>query len=765
MDGLAKLRGWIGKSVARRLAIPGVILLLLIAVQAVLSSGSAMLLVGRLEDSSEHSNASMQLSARLLEAAQQLSDHARETVAATEDEPRRQAIAEFNDAKARLGEVVDEISTKLSGNPQLQQAVSEGVSTFVVSGVKATRLAERGRIADAQRELQVTFDPHLLAYVIATVTALNQTSSESLSGVLTAGRRDFWIALGVNLVLAAIAALAAFWAFRAIRGSVIEPVRYAAHSARRLATGDYEAVRVSDRPDECGELVRAMGELCQQLIERRTAAESAAAAAVVAMRVRSGLDLASSRVLITDADGRVIYANAAAETLMTRIQPRTHLVGRPLDELLAAAHANEGALSGESGATRLHFVAPGGDIVVDVVVSSIATDSGEVLGRVAEWVERTQEVRAQREVAAVVHAASRGDFTQRIPVQGKSGYWGELASSLNQLTETFHSALHAISLQLAALAQGELNEGASHRYEGLLAKVFDDLAASRAQLAKMVAQIRNGSENVSSVASTINTGNETLYDHGESLTRSIGEAMATMRELTLAVRHSADNALAVGKLAAETRDAAVRGGSAVGNVVKSMSEVAATSARVVAVVAVIDEIAFRTNLLALNAAVEAAHAGDQGRGFAVVASEVRALSARCTVSAREIKQLIDASNDTVRHGTDLVASAGRTIEDVVGRVATMAGVVSEIARDAQAQCGEIEAVARKITQVEVSNRENGSLLEQARESARELQLLAGELGGAVGRFHIDASGAGAVGVRSDLPDLAAQAVLIRERSR
>jgi methyl-accepting chemotaxis protein len=446
-------------------------------------------------------------------------------------------------------------------------------------------------------------------------------------------------------------------------------------------------------------------------------------------------------VLIADAEGRVIYANTAAETLMTRLQPGMQLVGRALDALLAAAHANEGAVSGESGATRLHFDVPGGAIVVDVVVSCIATDSGEVLGRVAEWVERTQEVRAQREVAAVVHAARRGDFTQRIPVEGKSGYWGELASSLNQLTETFHSALHAISLQLAALAQGELNEGASHRYEGLLAKVFDDLSASRAQLAQMVAQIRNGSENVSSVASTINTGNETLYDQGEALTRSIGEAVATMRELTAAVRHSADDALEVGKLAAETRDAAVRGGSAVGNVVKSMSEVASTSARVVAVVAVIDEIAFRTNLLALNAAVEAAHAGDHGRGFAVVASEVRELSARCTVSAREIKQLIDASNDTVRHGTDLVASAGRTIEDVVGRVTTMAGVVSEIARDAQAQCGEIEAVARKITQVEVSNRENGSLLEQARESARELQLLAGELGGAVGRFHIDGSGA------------------------
>src|SRR5688572_19461970 len=181
MKQLAQLRSWIGQSVSRRLAIPGLVLILLLLVQAVLSSGSAVLLVGRLETANANSNAGMTLTQRLLQAAQELSNHARQTVEAPDEAARNASAEAFNTSKARLGEVVDEISTELSADPQLQQAVSEGVSTFVVSGVKATRLAQRGRIADAQRELQNTFDPNLLAYVIATVTALNKTSAASLA--------------------------------------------------------------------------------------------------------------------------------------------------------------------------------------------------------------------------------------------------------------------------------------------------------------------------------------------------------------------------------------------------------------------------------------------------------------------------------------------------------------------------------------------------------------------------------------------------------
>jgi methyl-accepting chemotaxis protein len=88
----------------------------------------------------------------------------------------------------------------------------------------------------------------------------------------------------------------------------------------------------------------------------------------------------------------------------------------------------------------------------------------------------------------------------------------------------------------------------------------------------------------------------------------------------------------------------------------------------IGVITVIDGIAFQTNILALNAAVEAAHAGDHGRGFAVVASEVRSLAARSADAARQIKQLIGSSAETIHAGACLVSGAGKAMNQLVGSV-------------------------------------------------------------------------------------------------
>jgi methyl-accepting chemotaxis protein len=139
-------------------------------------------------------------------------------------------------------------------------------------------------------------------------------------------------------------------------------------------------------------------------------------------------------------------------------------------------------------------------------------------------------------------------------------------------------------------------------------------------------------------------------------------------ELTSTVTQNADNAVQANQLVQSASEVAERGGKVVSQVVQTMETINASATRIVDIISVIDGIAFQTNILALNAAVEAARAGEQGRGFAVVASEVRNLAQRSAAAAKEIKELINASVDSIGAGSALVAEAGTTMDQVVTSV-------------------------------------------------------------------------------------------------
>ena len=143
-----------------------------------------------------------------------------------------------------------------------------------------------------------------------------------------------------------------------------------------------------------------------------------------------------------------------------------------------------------------------------------------------------------------------------------------------------------------------------------------------------------------------------------------------MEQMASTVKQNAENAKQANIMANEASAIALKGGAAVSQVVRTMSDINASSKKIVDIISVIDGIAFQTNILALNAAVEAARAGEQGRGFAVVATEVRSLAQRSATAAKEIKQLIGDSVEKVQGGTKQVEAAGETMRSEERRVGT-----------------------------------------------------------------------------------------------
>src|SRR5690606_16486570 len=179
------------------------------------------------------------------------------------------------------------------------------------------------------------------------------------------------------------------------------------------------------------------------------------------------------------------------------------------------------------------------------------------------------------------------------------------------------------------------------------------------------------------------------------------------------VKSNADVAQQAAHLAQAASGAAVKGGEVVGEVVQTMDEINTSSKKIVDIIAVIDSIAFQTNILALNAAVEAARAGEQGRGFAVVASEVRSLAQKSAAAAEDIKQLIDESVSRAQAGSQMVDAAGEAMTGIVTQVQRVTDLISEISAATKEQTTGIAQVNDAVLQLSDVTQQNAALVEQS----------------------------------------------------
>ena len=253
-------------------------------------------------------------------------------------------------------------------------------------------------------------------------------------------------------------------------------------------------------------------------------------------------------------------------------------------------------------------------------------------------------------------------------------------------------------------------------------------------LLDIVTRVRAGTETIATASAEIAAGNLDLSSRTEQQAGSLEETASSMEELTSTVRQNADNARRANTMASEAASIAGQGGAVIAQVVGTMSEINASSRKIVDITSVIDSIAFQTNILALNAAVEAARAGEQGRGFAVVASEVRNLAHRSAAAAKEIKSLIDDSVQKVEAGTSLVDSAGTTMTSIVQSISLVTGIMSEISHASDEQSAGIEQVNAAITEMDQATQQNAALVEQAAAAAGSMQEQAAHLADVVSVF-------------------------------
>ena len=356
---------------------------------------------------------------------------------------------------------------------------------------------------------------------------------------------------------------------------------------------------------------------------------------------------------------------------------------------------------------------------LDTVVADQGQDEMAQLGRSMQRMQQQvlAVIQAQGELAAA-HAA--GHIDHRLQADGFPGAYGRMITESNELVDGHVQVQQRLIEVMGHYARGDLTVSMD-RLPGERARITEAMDATVCQLRSIVCGISQAAASINVAAGEIATGNNELARRTELQAASLEETAASMEELTSTVRQNAEHARQANQLAITAHSVAAAGGEVTCEVVATMTQIEQSSRKIADIIAVIDGIAFQTNILALNAAVEAARAGEQGRGFAVVASEVRSLAQRSAEAAKEIKGLIDDSVDKVALGSEQVRRAGNTMQEIVTSVQRVTAIMGEISAASQEQSAGIEQVNHTVVQMDEATQQNAALVEEASAAARSME--------------------------------------------
>ncbi|CAD5911468.1 Putative methyl-accepting chemotaxis protein sll0041 [Planktothrix tepida] len=301
----------------------------------------------------------------------------------------------------------------------------------------------------------------------------------------------------------------------------------------------------------------------------------------------------------------------------------------------------------------------------------------------------------------------------------------------------------------------------------VLGAVADSFNLTIQNLREIVVQVKQAARQVSKGATDSATFAKDVAGDAFRQAEELAATLNSIQVLTDAIQRVAESSREAEEVARSAAAVATKGGEAVqmtvAGILKIRETVAETSREVKRlgessqeiskIVAIISQIASRTNLLALNASIEAARAGEAGKGFAIVADEVRQLADKSAKSLKDIEQIvmqIQSQTNTVMmamsqghqqviEGTRLAEQAKRALDDIIQVTNRIDVLVRSITADTVEQNETARAVAQVMRAVEHSAQETSQEAQGVSSALTKLVGVARDLLTSVERFRVDAS--------------------------
>jgi methyl-accepting chemotaxis protein len=276
------------------------------------------------------------------------------------------------------------------------------------------------------------------------------------------------------------------------------------------------------------------------------------------------------------------------------------------------------------------------------------------------------------------------------------------------------------------ISAGDLTKSINVDRGDEIGRLLSAMAKMTGKLNEMIGEVRMGAGSVSTAATQVASSASVVSQGTSEQAAAVEQVTSSMEEMSASVTQNAENSRKMEQMARKGAQDAGQSGQAVQEGVTAMKLIAEK-------IAVIEEIAYQTNMLALNAAIEAARAGEHGRGFAVVAAEVRNLAERCRTAAQEIGGLAAAN-------VQVAERSGGLLSELVPSIQKTADLVQEVAATSREQAAGVSQINGAISQVGLVTQRNAAGAEQLSSTAEELASQAEALQDMISFFRVSSVG-------------------------
>lgn len=242
-------------------------------------------------------------------------------------------------------------------------------------------------------------------------------------------------------------------------------------------------------------------------------------------------------------------------------------------------------------------------------------------------------------------------------------------------------------------------------------------------LARIMKDITMGAENIVQGSAQISDASQMLSQGASEQAASAEEVSAAIEQMSANIQQNAENAKHGDMVFSKA-------GVRMHEMASSSKETLGAIRNITDKIAIINDIAYQTNILALNAAVEASRAGDQGRGFAVVASEVRKLAERSKSAA---DQIISLSHSTLK----TTENTEKLAEELATEFEKSSRMIKEIAASSNELTTGADQINTAVQQMNQVTQQNAAASEELATSAEEFSSQAEQLKEAVSFFTFD----------------------------